>query len=222
MPGRNPFLQILGSSPGKKSQESCDGAVSVLNSCVSRPDHAVDSDESSLILRARSGEEAAFAALVDRYAKPILNFAWRQSGDPTEAEDVAQDVFVRAWQHLNSFNPAKAAFSTWLFQIARNASIDRLRSRKRKPAEPLGGLAANPPSPEAGPDENARRSELGAAIARAVALLPEDQRTSFLLAEYHGQSMREIAAAMACSEKAVENRLYRARQFLRAELKGWI
>ena len=89
--------------------------------------------ESELIRRARDGEEAAFAALVERYAKPVLNFVFRLTGNPTEAEDIAQDSFVRAWQRLNSFREDKAAFSTWLFQIARNAAIDRLRARVRRP-----------------------------------------------------------------------------------------
>lgn len=188
---------------------------------MNRSVHADGDDEASLIARARDGEEEAFAALVDRYAKPVVNFAWRQLGDATEAEDVAQDVFVRAWRHMGTFKPEKAAFSTWLFQIARNASIDRLRLRKRRPVESLDAMVVSPPSPQAGPDADARRSELGAAIARAVARLPEEQRTAFILAEYHGQSVREMASVLSCSEKAVENRLYRARQFLRAELKDW-
>lgn len=178
-------------------------------------------DDLELVLRARSGDEQAFAALVERYARPVLNFVWRSLGNRAEAEDVAQEVFVKAWRHLPSFKPSGAAFSTWLFQIARNTAIDRLRSLRRRPAESLDEQAAHPASAQPGPADMAQQTELGAAIARAVGLLAEDQRTAFVLSEYHGMSMREIAAVMTCSEKSVENRLYRARQFLRQELKAW-
>ena len=178
-------------------------------------------NESELVRRAREGDETAFAALVDRYAKPVLNFIWRLTGNPAEAEDVAQDSFVRAWQRLNSFREKEAAFSTWLFQIARNAAIDRLRARARRPETPLDQIAYEPASARPGPDDDARNNELGAAIAEAVAALPEDQRTAFTLAEYHGMTMHEISDVMKCSEKSVENRLYRARQFLREKLKPW-
>jgi len=180
-----------------------------------------DANEREIIESARDGDEDAFAALVDRYAKPVLNFAYRMLGDAAEAEDVAQDTFVRAWRHLHGFRETRAAFSTWLFQIARNAALDRIRSRTRRQTTSLNDLDVEPASAQAGPVDTADRNELGRAIASAVAELPEEQRTAFVLAEYHGQSMREIAAVMDCSEKSVENRLYRARQFLREKLRTW-
>ena len=180
-----------------------------------------ENGEQELVRRAREGDETAFAALVDRYAKPVLNFVWRLVGNATEAEDIAQDSFVRAWQRLNSFRENQAAFSTWLFQIARNAAIDRLRAQARRPQIPLAEIPGAPASSRAGPDDEARHNELGAAIAGAVAELPEEQKTAFVLSEYHGQSMREISVVMKCSEKSVENRLYRARQFLREKLQSW-
>ena len=180
-----------------------------------------DGSELDLVRRARDGDEAAFASLVDRFGKPVLNFVFRMTGDAAEAEDVAQDSFVRAWRHLADFDAGRSAFSTWLFQIARNAALDRLRARRRRPVEPLDAAMVDAASPAPGPDAVAGRNELGAAIAAAVAELPEEQRTAFVLAEYHGQSMREIAAVMESSEKAVENRLYRARQFLREKLRAW-
>ena len=177
--------------------------------------------ETQNIRLARGGDEAAFAALVERYAKPVLNFAWRIIGDATEAEDIAQETFVRAWRHLPSYNENNAAVSTWLFQIARNASLDRLRKSNRKPASPLDDLKTEPASAQPGPADSAEQNELGRAIAAAVAALPEDQRTAFILAEYHGQTMREISAVMDCSEKSVEGRLARARKLLRETLKTW-
>lgn len=179
-----------------------------------------DLDEIEAIRKARGGDEAAFASLVDRYAKPVLNFVWRIIGDATEAEDIAQETFVRAWQHLAGYNEKSAAFPTWLFQIARNASIDRIRHRARRPQTPLENVGELS-SRAASPDAVLSQAELGAAIAAAVAELPEEQRSAFVLAEYHGESMREISVVMKCSEKSVENRLYRARQFLREKLRAW-
>lgn len=176
-------------------------------------------DDAVLVARARAGDEAAFAALVDRHAGPVLNFVRRSLFDRSEAEDVAQEVFVKTWRGLPAYRETGAKFSTWLFSIARNAAIDRARARARREAVSLDAQVADAGP---GPDEQAERAELGEAIARAAARLPEDQRTAFLLSEYHQQPVREIAAVMSCSEKAVENRLYRARQFLRRELAAWV
>lgn len=158
-------------------------------------------------------EPTNFDEVLQRYQRPVLNFAYRLLGDATEAEDVAQDVFVRVHQHWDDYDP-RQKFSTWLFAIARNACLDRLRSRQRRPEVPLENV------PE--PVTNSREVELnetGQLIAAAVAELPEEQRTVLVLAEYHGMSYAEIAGIMKCSEKSVESRLYRAKQTLREKLR---
>ncbi len=176
-----------------------------------------DETEQQWATRAAAGDEEAFGALLVRYQKPVLNFIYRLLGDATEAEDVAQDVFVRAYRHLADYDPRRQ-FSTWLFAITRNAALDRLRYRQRHPAEPLTGVVAA--SPARSPSAEAETRELGAQIAAAVQALPEDQRTAIVLAEYHGLSHAKIATVMNCSEKSVEGRLYRARQFLRERLSA--
>jgi RNA polymerase sigma-70 factor (ECF subfamily) len=174
------------------------------------PDPAL-TDE-ALVARCRDGDDDAFDELLQRYRYPILNFIYRLLGDATEAEDVAQDTFVRAYRYLDEFDPHRK-FSTWLFALARHAAIDRLRWRARHPTTPLDSA----PEPSAvSRDVEAR--EVERQVAAAIARLPEDQRTAIVLAEYHGQSVAEIAAVMDCSEKSVESRLYRARQTLRANL----
>ncbi|MBI2437236.1 MAG: sigma-70 family RNA polymerase sigma factor [Lentisphaerae bacterium] len=177
----------------------------------------------SLVERVKAGDDSAFEALMARYKSPVLNFVYRMIGDAGEAEDIAQEVFVRAYQamRLPRLRRQKAQFSTWLFQVARHAAIDCLRRRKRQPTESLTALEENgarlADSSRAADGEIALK-EVGAQIALAVARLPEDQKTAFLLAEYQDQPSAEIAAIMQCSTKAVELRLYRARQFLRGQL----
>src|SRR5437870_10853415 len=164
-----------------------------------------------LVERVQRGEDAAFDELMGRYKRPVLNFAFRMLGE-AEAEDVAQDVFVRVYRRIGDYR-LRGKFSTWLFALAHNACIDRLRYRQRHPTEPLDAA----PEPATVSRETETR-EIGDRIAVAVAELPEDQRTAIVLAEYHGMSYAEIAGVMRCSEKSVESRLYRAKQTLRQRL----
>ena len=173
--------------------------------------------DDSLAARIRDGDDAALTELMDRYKRPILNFVYRLLGNASEADDVAQEVFVRAYQNIRKFRPGTARFSTWLFQIARNAAIDHLRKRARRKEDPLDNVAHAAPALRA-----VEANEIGGRIAIAVAELPEDQRTAFVLAEYHGKSYAEIADIMNCSEKSVESRLYRAKHFLREKLADLI
>jgi RNA polymerase sigma-70 factor (ECF subfamily) len=168
--------------------------------------------------RAQAGDEQAFALILDRYRRPVFDFCWRLLRDTPAAEDVAQETFVRAYQHLADFTPGRAAFSSWLFLIARRQCLDLLRKRARQATDAH-------PAPDALTTRTARDEaaghELAAAIEQAVSELPEDQRTALLLAEYEGQSTADIAAAMDASAKSIESRLYRARQFLRQRLAAW-
>ena len=179
----------------------------------------------TLVEQVQAGDDRAFDALMARYKRPILSFVFRMIGDAVEAEDVAQDVFVRAYRSLRKpgFRQTTGAFSTWLFQVARNAALDCLRRRIRHPTESLAALDDQGESmPGAGRTarEEAAAQETGAQIAAAVALLPEDQRTALVLSEYEDLSQLQIAAVLKCSLKSVEGRLYRARQTLRHALAG--
>lgn len=178
----------------------------------------------TLVQAVKAGDEQAFDLLLARHKRPVLGFVYRMLGDAAEAEDVAQDVFVRAYRSIRkpAFRQTNAAFSTWLFQVARYAALDRIRWRKRHPAESLaamdesGGLIAGSGRTAY---EEAVSGEVGEQIAAAVALLPEDQRTALILAEYDDLPQSEIAAVMHCSLKSVEGRLARARRFLRLRLR---
>lgn len=175
--------------------------------------------DAALVAQVQAGADRAFDALMARHKRPILNFVYRLTGDAAEAEDLALDVFVRAYRALTSggYRRGRAEFSTWLFQIARNAALDHLRHQKRHPTEPLPEYDDRPDLGKTAPQEIAAR-ETDEQIATAVAELPEDQRTALILSEYEDRSHAEIAAIMKTSTKSVEARLYRARQFLRHHL----
>ena len=182
-----------------------------LDNSPSRDDDVVPVDD-QLLEQLRAGDEAALAELMQRFRRPIVSFCYRLLGQAAEADDVAQETFVRAYQARQRLRSG-ANLATWLFTIARNLCLDRLRYRKRHPTEPL----ENAPEPATSTNEVGNR-EISTAIAAAIAQLPEDQRTAVVLAEYHGLSYAEIAEIMKCSGKSVEARLYRARLALRQRL----
>lgn len=175
--------------------------------------------------RAQAGDEAAFTELMGRYKGPILNFVFRLTGDAAAAEDIALDTFVRAYRNLDRFSFRKPGdrFSTWLFQLARNAAIDALRQRQRRPTQTLEAAPARElEEPRADPAAQADLKEREALVMAALAELPDDQRTVLVLSVYDDLSYAEIAAVMETTVKSVEARLYRARQSLRARLEKWL
>jgi len=182
-----------------------------------------DNPDAMFLQQLQAGDEPAYRELFARWQRPILSFVYRLTGDAAAADDLAQEVFVRVFRNIGEYRqrPGHAAFSTWLFQIARNTALDHLRHRARHPVESLeimneSGQAV--PSGQPTPVAAAVSTEIGAAIAAAVAALPEEQRTALILAEYHDLPVAEIATVMGSSVKAVESRLYRARQTLRQQL----
>jgi len=181
------------------------------------------SDE-ELMAQLQAGDEAALAPLMQRWEVPPKRFIFRLVGHAAEAEDLAQEVFVRIYTKRSSYRLG-AKFSTWCFSIAANLAKNRLRWWKRRPVLSLdawmdsGGDAADQTATGAQASDKAVRRERIATVQAAVAALPLDLRTALILFEYEQQSMGEIAAALGCTAKAVENRLYRARKMLRAQLE---
>jgi RNA polymerase sigma-70 factor (ECF subfamily) len=187
------------------------------------PEAGAGPSDEELMRRLQGGDEAALAPLMQRWEIPVKRFVFRLIGNAAEADDLAQEVFVRVFTKRASFR-AGARFSTWCFAIAANQAKNRLRWWKRRPVLSLeawtaaGGDAADGSRAGAAASDTAVRGERIAAVQRAVAALPLDLRTALVLFEYEDQSMGEIAAALGCTAKAVENRLYRARQQLKAAL----
>jgi len=172
------------------------------------------------------GGEAALNDLIARHAAKLFNYLIRCLQNEEDAADVAQETFVRVYQHRAKFD-SRQRFSTWLYSIATNLSRDRLRWRSRHPNVSLDAqddqagatLLQYLADPQATPEENLERIERAEAVQKAVAALPEELRIPLILVEYEDRSQAEIASILKCSGKAVEMRLYRARQRLREELK---
>lgn len=176
--------------------------------------------------RLRGGNDAALNDLMERHAQRLFHYLIRQLQDESDAEDVAQETFVRVFQHRQKFDPSHR-FSTWLYTIATNLVRDRQRWRTRHPQVSLeaeneqtgGELKDMLPAAGAGPGDSLVANERADAVRAAIAQLPEDLRTVILLFEYEEQSYQQIGGVLNCSPKAVEMRLYRARQQLRARLE---
>ncbi len=177
------------------------------------------SDE-ELMRRLRDGDDGALAPLMQRWESPVKRFLFRLVGSTADAEDLAQETFVRVHGKRAGFREG-ARFSPWLFSIAANLAKNRLRWWKRRPVCSLdawldaGGDAPDESAAGASAAAAAMRREQIAAVQAAVLALPVGLRTVFVLFEYEGQSMGEIALTLGCTPKAIENRLYRARQELK-------
>ena len=186
--------------------------------------------DTDLMQRVKRGDEAAFQELVEKYKQPVLNLVYRILRDPTEAEDVAQNVFVQVFKSADRYR-VEAKFSTWLFTIARNLSLNELRRRSRHPAESLEG--ANEPADEAparqfedkasvsAPDQ-LLREELSFKVEEALASLPENQRTAILLFKEQEMSYEEISKLLDCSLSATKSLIHRGRETLKQKLKPYL
>ncbi len=172
-----------------------------------------------------AGRDSALDELMERWEGPLRSFAYRYLLNATDTDEVVEETFVRIYHKRADFVPG-SNFSAWLFTIAANLCRHRLRWRRRHPSESIDipdedgapGLGSTLPAGGADPAVAAEGNERIAALRAAIAALPHDQRTVFLLHSYEGLSYREIAATVGCSERGVETRLYRARQTLRDKL----
>jgi RNA polymerase sigma-70 factor (ECF subfamily) len=171
-------------------------------------------DEARLLELARTGREAAFLALYQRYRTPVYRFAWRLTGSVESAEDVTQDCFVALLSGA-AFDGRQGELRAYLFGIARHLAFRRMRANERESAdgdeslEMAGGVDAL---------AGLLHQERAAAVARAISLLPPLQREALILYEYEELSLEEIAQVAAIEVGAVKSRLHRARETLRKRL----
>jgi RNA polymerase sigma-70 factor (ECF subfamily) len=175
--------------------------------------------DSALMALAGAGDRAAFNLLVGRHGERALRIALQVVGDAAEAEDVAQEAFLRAWQAAAGFDPGRARFTTWLHRIVLNLAIDRTRRRGQAAAGGLDAIAELA-DPAPGPEQDAGAAQARAALAAALAGLPPRQRAAIALAYEQELSGAEAAAALAISERALEGLLRRARLLLRSRLEA--
>jgi RNA polymerase sigma-70 factor (ECF subfamily) len=178
--------------------------------------------EGEFIASARAGSTAAFARLVEIYQSPIYNLCYRMLGDPGEAEDAAQEAFLRAYSQLHRYDPGRS-FKTWLFSIASHHCIDRLRRRR---VIWLGiedeSLLTHPAlfEPRPGPEQMAVRREEQAAVQALLAVLAPKDRCAIVMRYWYDMSYEEIARATGSTASAVKSRLHRARVTLGAALQA--
>ena len=175
--------------------------------------------EASLLARAQAGDVGAFEQLSSTYADRIYMLLLRLLGDGGEAEDVAQEVMLRAWQGISRFR-GQSSYFTWLYRIAVNEANRALEKRARRPASvPLGADELQLPAPAAaGPAQEAENSELRRALAKALAELPPALRTAIVLRDVEGLSTQEAAEVTALGQAAFKSRLHQARLRVRAAI----
>lgn len=184
----------------------------------------------ALILEVKKGKKDAFAVLVDKYKKPLINLLFRIVHDQTEAEDLAQATFVQVYKSLDKFN-FSSRFSTWIFTIARNLALNELRRRARHPADSMEleieseeGVILHQYEDKKSPIpcDHLVKEELMKKVEEALSKLPENQRTAIILFQQEDMSYEEIAEVLGCSISATKSLIHRARETLKAMLKPYL
>ena len=188
-----------------------------------------DLSDNDLVALVRASDDTAFDELVRRHSARVYGLALGMMRNPSDAQDIVQDTFLNAYRKIDSFR-GDAAFSSWLYRIAHNACLMKMRSRRRRPEVPLEFQTNDDDAPvqrhieDFSPrlDELYEQKELGAVILRAMESLPESYRSVFVLADLQHMPMKQIAEALDLTVPNVKTRLHRARLKLRAHLADYI
>ena len=174
----------------------------------------VQAQEQAWAKAAQQGDQAAFMRIVESYQRPVYNLCYRMLGDKNEAEDAAQETFLRVYTKLKSYQPSRK-FSSWLFSIASHYCIDRLRRRRQQTVSwdelpPWRWLPATDPQPE----DLALAHEAASRLRNLLDTLPPDYRAALVLRYWHEMSYDEIAETLGTSVSAIKSRLFRAKQMM--------
>ncbi len=186
--------------------------------------------DAALMLRVKQGDTGAFEQLVDKYKQPVLNVVYRMLHDATEAEDVAQTVFIQVYKSAARYQVA-SKFSTWLFTIARNLCLNEIRRRSRHPTDSMD--VSHPENEDqpwhqfedkktAPPPDSLLHTELETKINQALDELPENQRTAIILCRQNELSYEEIAKVLKTSVSATKSLIHRGRETLKQKLKPYL
>lgn len=168
-----------------------------------------------LALKCQRGDQAAFAELVDIYKKTIYNLAYRMLNDREDAYDIAQETFLKVYQHMGKYNP-ELKFSTWIYAIASRLCIDRLRKIKGNVEE----LSFDVPDKRPLPEEQIIQKQLRQDIEIAISGLPEKYRLVVLLRHVNDMTYEEIASVLDIPVNTVKTHLFRGREMLKKTLVG--
>ena len=200
------------------------------NSVVSTDAAADAVSDVDAMLRVKTGDESAFAYLVQKYRRPMVGFMYRMCHNPSTAEELAQEVFLRVYRSRTSYEPS-AKFSTWLYRIATNLAVNHARDTRHE--RPENTVRLDEPNQETGttPDladdslsaeEQILKRERLAAIRSKVNALPERQRMAVIMHKYQQMDYRQIADVLKLSESATKSLLFRAYETLREQLKEFV
>lgn len=191
------------------------GGTAAARAALPRPSpRPADPGDDFLLAAAAAGDGAAWSALVDRYLGQITGHAWYMLGDPREAEDVAQEAFIRLVAKAADWQPGGAKLKTWLYRVVVNLCIDHKRKALPIPVEHL------PERGDGGAEAADRELDLRRSVRAALDALPPRQRAAVVLTYYQGFSNREAGGLLGISDEAVESLLARGRRALAARLKG--
>ena len=174
---------------------------------------------------ARKGDQRAFRVLVERHSRSIFRLAFRMTGNEQDAEDMVQETFLRAWKQMHRYD-GRAAFSTWIYRIASNCSLDLIRARKvHGEQQPISGDDDRPgtfdhiAASDASPERLMQSGQIARMLGSALDELSETERTAFLLRHYEGCGTEEIARALGVQTNAAKQSVFRAVQKLRHALE---
>lgn len=190
------------------------------------PHPATEDPDVALMARVAGGDEGAFRELVERHQHAVVGTIAKMLGDPVEAQDLAQLVFLRVWKSARRYQPT-AKFTTWLFTVARNLVFNESRRRGRRREVSIeereaAGAFHSDGTPSARPDQELLDQELCETIDRAISSLPEAQRLAVVLRRYENMPYEEIATVLGTSVASVKSLLFRARETLRQHLARYL
>jgi RNA polymerase sigma-70 factor (ECF subfamily) len=196
--------------------------VSATTPVVHSPPLEFDADQ-DLVARCRAGDREAFAELVRKYQNRILTLATRMLDNRSEAEDVAQDIFIKVFQSLHDFRGA-SRFSTWLYRITVNHCLNYIRRRTRQQQTLVGAESSEwmQESPAGNPHKRLEQKERWVLVQAKLQVLSPEHRTIILLRDFEGLSYEEIADVLQLETGTVKSRLHRARMELKALLEPYL
>ena len=184
----------------------------------------MEQSDATAVAQVRAGNPDAYRVLVERHSRSVFRLAFRMTGHEQDAEDLVQETFLRAYRQIGKFD-GRASFSTWLYRIAANCSLDLIRARKRRqelqtPVNEEGEeLGAALPAADPAPDRLAFSGELKHLLAPAIESLSPMERTAFVLRHYEGMCIEEIGKALGVNTGAAKHSVFRAVQKLRRMLE---
>ncbi len=187
----------------------------------------MEDSDSVAVARAKQGDDDAYRVLVDRHSRSVFRLAYRMTGNEQDSEDVVQETFLRAYKQLHRYE-ARSSFSTWLYRIAANYSLDLVRRKKRHgeialqesaTEEEMGEVVHMVASEDPGPYRLLLSGAVQDTVAKTLDELSAQERTAFVLRHFEGQSIDEISAVLGLSNNAAKHSIFRAVQKLRRALE---